>query len=76
VPSAASRFEWAVKAEIEAEAGVSLESDDSGIRRRLKGAHGGMLTGLADQWSIEDFAPDDDDAPQDPGPRGSVHTWR
>jgi len=75
-PSAASRFEWAVKAEIEAEAGVSLESDDSGIRRRLKGAHGGMLTGLADQWSIEDFAPDDDDAPQDPGPRGSVHTWR
>lgn len=45
--------------------------------RRLKGAHGGLLT-AEPEWDLPDFAPqeDPDREPQRAGPRGAVRDWR
>lgn len=73
-PMKAQHHQWAVQRDIEAEAGV--DNPAGGIsRKRLKGAHGGLLDHAGGGWDLADFAPHADDAPPDPGPRGNQHTW-
>ena len=84
-PVPAGKREWAAKADIEAAAGVSLPR--SGVsRRRLKGAHGGLLDHAGGGWDLDDFAPKDDESSIGPAdgveddrprsPRAAVRNWR
>ena len=71
VPAGVRR--WAAQAEIEAMAGDGV--NDEGRRRRLKGAHGGMMD-TPENWDLEDFAPRDDRETHEMSPRGAVRAWR
>lgn len=84
-PVPAGKREWAAKADIEAAAGVSLPRN--GIsRRRLKGAHGGLLDHAGGGWDLDDFAPKDDESLTGPAdgveddrprsPRAAARNWR
>jgi phage terminase large subunit-like protein len=45
------------------------------LARRLAGAHGGAYAGER-KWSLDDFAPADDDQATRQGPRANVKAWR
>ena len=55
-------------------------TEDSMMRRRLRGAHGGMLGGQETPedapWDLDGFGPQDDDQAREGGRRGNVRAWR
>jgi phage terminase large subunit-like protein len=73
VPTKAKAFKWAAKDEIDSQAGVDRPA--SGIsRKRLKGAHGGLLDHAGGGWDLDDFAPQTEATA--PGPRANHVDWR
>ena len=54
--------------------------EDSQMRRRLRGAHGGMLGGQETPedapWDLDGFAAQDDEQAREGGRRGNVRAWR
>jgi hypothetical protein len=53
------------------------QTEDSMMRRRLRGAHGGALGARDEDWdSLDGFAPADDDRHPENGKRGNVRAWR
>jgi hypothetical protein len=76
----AAALRWAAAQELE-----SMGEPRDGIpRRRLKGAHGGLLDHAGGGWDLEDFAPQDggvlaeggDGDQSEQPPRAAVHGWR
>ena len=70
---------WAGAVDLEQTAG----SEDSMMRRRLRGAHGGLYAGQEtpedapwDLDGLDGFAPQDDDQRPENGRRGNVRAWR
>lgn len=64
---------WAAAEELEAIGA----SQDAVSRRRLKGAHGGLLDPPGETWDLDSFAPGADADPERPArPRANVHGWR
>ena len=56
-------------------------TEDSLMRRRLRGAHGGLLGGKQETpadapWDLDGFSPSDDDKHPENGRRGNVRAWR
>jgi phage terminase large subunit-like protein len=74
---------WAAAEELDA---IGTSPAQAVSKRRLKGAHGGLLDTVSGDWDLEGFAPTDSDNfvnPQDGdgdehprNPRAAVHTWR
>ena len=47
------------------------------MRRRLRGAHGGMLGARDADWdSLDEFSPREDTERPEGGKRGNVRAWR
>ena len=70
---------WAGTVDLEQTAG----SEDSMMRRRMRGAHGGLYAGQEtpedapwDLDGLDGFAPQDDDHAPENGRRGNIRTWR
>jgi len=67
---------WAGSAELEAVG----QSEDSQMRRRLAGAHGGAYNGQqtpeSAPWDLDGWAPADDNERPEGGRRGNVRAWR
>jgi hypothetical protein len=56
------------------------DEEDSQMRRRLRGAHGGQLGGQETPedapWDLDGFSPQDDEQAREGGRRGNVRAWR
>lgn len=67
---------WAGSEELEA----VTRTEDTQMRRRLAGAHGGMLgqpaTPADAPWDLDGFSPQDDEQARPGGRRGNVRAWR
>ena len=67
---------WAGSEELEA----VTQTEDTQMRRRLAGAHGGMLgqpaTPADAPWDLDGFGPQDDEQARPGGRRGNVRAWR
>jgi phage terminase large subunit-like protein len=72
-PGAAGVRKWAGSQELDAVG----ETEDSMMRRRLRGVHGGALGARDEDWdSLDGFGPQDDDKHPENGRRGNVRAWR
>jgi phage terminase large subunit-like protein len=75
-PGQAGIRKWAGSAELEAIG----QTEDSQMRRRLAGAHGGAFarqqTPADAPWDLDGFGPQDDERERENGRRGNVRAWR